>query len=65
MRRYRVFGYDDAPLANSSECLIAAFKTAREAIEFATNDVLATRVFDWETDQVLWECDGRGEPDFW
>ena len=55
MHRYRVFGYDDAPLANNSESLIAAYKTPEEAIAYARADNLATCVIDWETDEVLWE----------
>lgn len=66
MQRYRVFGYSDAPLANSSESLIAAFRTSREAIAYATGDVLATCVIDFETDEVLWQHTDEGEQSaFW
>jgi hypothetical protein len=59
MHRYRVFGYSEALLANSSESLLEAYKTAEAAIASARADMLATCVIDWETDEVLWQWDGE------
>lgn len=59
MHRYRVFGYDESPLANSSESLLEAHKTPDAAIAAARADMLATCVIDWETDEVLWQYDAE------
>jgi hypothetical protein len=61
MHRYRVFGYDAAPLANSTESLLEAHKTAEAAIAAARADMLATCVIDWETDEVLWQYEEEND----
>jgi hypothetical protein len=56
MLRYRVFGFSDLEGSQISEELLAAYKTAEDAVSAAERSKFATCVIDWETDEVLWKA---------